>query len=331
MRLDYIGRRVVLLVVIVWAAASLNFLVPHLSPADPIQEMMLRMVSQGGVGQGEMEETVKYYKARFGLDKPLWMQYLRYLANTFRFDLGFSASHFPAKVSDIILRALPWTMVLLTIVTLIAFGVGSVLGALLAWPKSPRALRFLVPPLLTLSAVPYYLLGLVLIYFLAFSFRVFPLGGGYTLGTLPNLGLSFFLDAARHAVLPALSIVLAGVGFWALAMRGMMVTVQGEDYMTFGEARGLKGSRLFLRYAMRNAILPQTTSLALSLGHVVSGAVLVEVVFSYPGVGALLYQAIRGLDFFLIYGIVFMVVLGIAVATLVIDLVNPLIDPRITT
>ncbi len=170
----------------------------------------------------------------------------------------------------------------------------------------------------------------MLIFVLAFTFRVFPLGGGYDIGAVPSLSISFLWDAVHHSVLPALSIVVSAVGFWALAMRGMMVTVQGEDYMLLGEVKGLKSSRLFLRYALRNAMLPQTTALALSLGHVVSGAVLVEVVFSYPGVGTLLYQGIRGFDYFVIYGIVFLVIISIGLTTLVLDLVYPLLDPRIS-
>jgi peptide/nickel transport system permease protein len=325
-----VARRIGIFLLVVWVAASVNFLLPRLAPANPVRERLLQMVGQGGVNQGAMEAVVKSYEARFGLDQPLWKQYLRYLGDLARLDFGYSVASFPAKALEIILRALPWTIVLLTVVTFMAFALGTLLGALLAWPRAPRSLQFLAPPLLTLSAVPYYLLGLVLIYLLAFTFRLFPLGGGYSLGQTPDLTLTFVADALRHSILPALSIVLSAVGFWALAMRGMMVTVQGEDFMTMAEAKGLKGSRLFLRYALRNAILPQTTSLALSLGHVVSGAVLVEVVFSYPGVGSILYQAIRGFDYFIIYGVVFLVIVSIGLATLLLDLFYPLLDPRIT-
>jgi peptide/nickel transport system permease protein len=188
----------------------------------------------------------------------------------------------------------------------------------------------LAPPLLTLSAIPYYLLGLTLIYLFAFTWQVFPLGGGYEIGTTPGWNLDFIRDAVRHSILPALSIVLASMGFWALAMRAMMVTVQGEDFMTLAEAKGLTSRRIFLRYAVRNAILPQTTALALALGHVASGVVLVEVVFGYPGVGSLLYQSIRTFDYTVIYGLTFLVIVSIGVATLILDLLLPALDPRIT-
>jgi peptide/nickel transport system permease protein len=191
-------------------------------------------------------------------------------------------------------------------------------------------LQYFVGPMLTLSAIPYYLMGLVLIYLLAISTHVFPLSGGYTVGTIPNLTPGFILDILQHSILPALSIILAAVGFWALGMRGMMVTTEGEDYMTMAEAKGLPSGNIFMRYAVRNAILPQVTALAIALGHVVSGSVLVEVVFGYPGIGSLLYKAITGSDYFVIYGVVFIVILAISTATLAVDLIYPFLDPRIS-
>ena len=213
--------------------------------------------------------------------------------------------------------------------TLIAFALGTLLGALLAWPRTPALLHYLAAPLLALSAIPYYLLGLGLVFLLGFTLRAFPLGGGFTLGTLPSASLTYAIDVIYHSVVPALSIVLSSVGFWALSMRGMMVTVQGEDYVNYARARGLKNRDIFLRYALRNALLPQTTALALAMGYVVSGAVLVEVVFAYPGVGTVLYRAIQTFDYTVIYGVVIMIILSIALVTLILDLVYPLLDPRI--
>lgn len=326
----YLIKRLSAFVLIVWAAASINFAIPKLSGADPVRERLMQAQSLGGVSSQSIEEVAKSYEKRFGLDQPLWKQYLRYLWDMGRFDFGFSIARFPTRVSSMILDALPWTLVLVTVSTLIAFAVGTLFGALLAWPRAPRLVHALAPPLLTLSAIPYYLLGLALIYLLAFTWKVFPLGGGYEIGTTPAWSWDFIQDAVRHSLLPALSIVLASMGFWALSMRGMMVTVQGEDYVTLAEAKGLKPRRIFLRYALRNAILPQTTALALALGHVASGAVLVEVVFGYPGVGSLLFQAIRGFDYTVIYGITFMVIVSIGLATLILDLLLPVLDPRIT-
>jgi peptide/nickel transport system permease protein len=258
------------------------------------------------------------------------VQYVRYLWDAAHLDFGYSLSQYPAKAINLITAALPWTIGLLVVATLLAFVLGTILGALMAWPSTPRALGYLIAPLLTLSSVPYYLLGLVLVYLFSIERRIFPLSGGYTTGTIPNFSPGFLLDVAHHALLPALSIVLAAVGFWALGMRGMMVTTEGEDYMIMAEAKGLPDRWIFYRYALRNAILPQFTSLAIALGAVVSGSVLVEVVFGLPGIGTLLYKAITGSDFFVIYGIVFIIIFAIALATLIIDLVYPLLDPRIS-
>ena len=329
MPLSYLLKRLGVFLIVIWAAATLNFLIPRLAPVNPIRERLLQAVSFGGAGSTDMEKVVESYEAEFGLDQPLWKQYLRYMGDILRLDFGVSIANFPAKVSDIILRALPWTIGLLTLSTLIAFALGTLLGALIAWPKSSGALQFLVGPLLTLSAVPYYLLGLILVYFLAFTFKLFPLSGGYNLGTIPQFNLPFLLDAGYHSILPALSIVLASLGTWALGMRGMMISGLGEDYVTFAEAKGLPERIIFLKYAVRNALLPQTTALALSMGFVVSGAVLVEVVFGYPGVGTVLYRAIQTFDYFLIYGIVIMLILAIGLVTLILDLIYPLLDPRI--
>jgi len=328
-RTTYLIRRLGLLVLVIWTAATLNFFVPKLSPRNPVRERLMEQAQTGGYLEKGLDEMVKAYEAKFGLDQPLWKQYLRYMWDMAHLDLGYSIAFFPKKVLELIGEAMPWTIGLLSVATLIAFTLGSLLGALIAWPRAPRFLQFLVAPFMTLSAIPYYLLGLLLIYFLAFRLHIFPLGGGYAIGTVPGLELSFIADVLHHAALPALSIVLSAVGFWALGMRGMMVTVEGEDYMILAEAKGLKGSRIFLRYAVRNALLPQVTSLALSLGRVVSGSVLVEMVFGYPGIGTLLARSIRYFDYFTIYGIVFIVILAIGLAMLIMDFIYPLLDPRI--
>jgi peptide/nickel transport system permease protein len=188
----------------------------------------------------------------------------------------------------------------------------------------------LLAPILTLSAIPFFLLGLLLIYLLGFQLRWFPLAGGYDQGLLPAWDPKIVLNMIYHSILPALSIILASIGFWTLGMRGVMISTRGEDYLLFAESKGLRGVTVFWRYAIRNALLPQLTALALALGNVVSGAVLVEVIFQYPGVGSLLYQSIRASDYYTIQGVVFMIIVAIGVATLVLDLIYPLLDPRIS-
>jgi peptide/nickel transport system permease protein len=329
MSLKYVLQRIGLFFVVVWGAATLNFFLPRLAPGDPVRARLFAMMTQTGFQQSGVEEMVKAYQAKFGLDKPLWQQYLNYLWDTAQFNFGYSLSFFPTRALDLIMRALPWTIGLLTVTTILSFALGTILGALIAWPRSPKILEWFLAPMLTLAAIPYYLLALILVYVFAFTRKWFPLSGGYQAGTLPQWSWSFVWDVIKHSILPALSIILAAIGSWAIGIRAMMVTTSGEDYMTFAEARGLKDKTIFSRYALRNAMLPQVTALALSLGHVVSGALIVEVVFTYPGVGSLLYNAIQTADYFIIYGVVFMVILTIALATLVVDLMYPLLDPRI--
>src|SRR5919108_883848 len=331
MRLDYVVKRFGLLLLIVWLAATLNFFLPRLGGQTPIREKLLQQALQGGYVQAGLQEMVRSYEAKFGLDKPLWQQYLNYLRDLARFDFNYSISNYPKTVRQMMAEALPWTIGLLGVTTLLAFALGTLLGALLAWPRAPAVLvNVLLPPLLTLSAIPYYLLGLILLWLFAFQAKWFPIFGGYTPGTIPHPSLAFWGDLLRHAILPALSIILAAIGFWALGMRAMMVTTQGEDFVTFAEAKGLKDRTVFLRYALRNALLPQVTSLGLTLGHILSGAVLVEIVFAYPGIGTVLYRSIRAFDYFAIQGMVFVVIVSIALATLILDLAYPLLDPRIS-
>jgi peptide/nickel transport system permease protein len=322
-----IARRLFMFVVVIWVASTLNFFVPRLTPRNPIEEKLLSQLEYGGSAV-DIQSLVRAYNEKFGLDQPLLKQYLAYLRDILHFDLGYSIADYPTRVSAVLARSLPWTIGLLVTTTVLAFLLGTVLGALTVWRQAPRMFRFAVPLLMMLSAIPFYLIGLTLIYVFANVLQWLPLGGGMGIRTEPSLSLSFVLEILHHSILPAASILLASVGVWALSMRGMMVTVQGEDYMTFAEALGLRSRRRFLQYGLRNAILPQMTLLALSLGHVLSGSILVELVFGYPGVGQQLFRAIQTLDYFVIYGIVLVLICSIAVAMLIIDLVYPILDPR---
>ena len=321
--------RIGLLVAMVWTAATVNFIVPHLTERNPIAERMAEIAGQGGGSLSGLQDMVRSYNERFGLDRSLWEQYLLYIGNLLKFDLGFSITNYPTRVADQIAFALPWTIGLLGTATVLAFLIGTTLGALAAWPRAPKVFRAIMPAFMVLSAIPFYLVGLVLIYLLAFRFSIFPNGGGHELSAQPALTFGYVGDVLRHSILPAISIVLASIGFWGLGMRGMMITVQGEDYMVFADAKGLKPSRVFLGYGMRNAILPQVTTLALSFGRIISGSVLVEIVFAYPGIGTLLFQAIKQSDYFTIYGCVIILVLATGISMILVDLLYPLLDPRV--
>jgi peptide/nickel transport system permease protein len=330
MPIDYVVRRVGFFFLILWMAATLNFFIPRLSSQNPVRERMIAQAVLGGYVHAGMDQMVEEYERRFGLDQPLYIQYFRYMGDLLRGDFNYSIANFPRTVREMLADALPWTIGLLATTTVLSFVLGTLLGAFMGWPRAPAILQYVLPPLLALHALPYYLFGMVLMYVFAFKAGWFPIFGAYTAGTIPTPTLDFVLDVIRHATLPALSIILVAVGGWALTMRAMVVTVQGEDFITFADAKGLKGNTIFLRYAIRNTMLPQATAFALALGQIVAGGVLVEVVFGYPGIGTVLFAAIRQADWFLIQGAVFTVIVAIGLATLILDLVYPKLDPRIT-
>jgi peptide/nickel transport system permease protein len=331
MTLQYLLKRVGLFLLTVWVASTLNFAIPRLAPGDPIAAVLGAMQTQGAT-IADSGRIIEAFRLRFGLDEPILVQYGKYLWALVHFDLGLSIAHFPTKVTDIIATSIPYTLGLLTATTLITFVVGILAGALLVWQSTPRAAKTLITGFLILAPIPYYLLAMFLIFFLGFALGIFPTNGITTPGHIakPGFDLSYFLDIVYHSILPALSIIIAGIGGWVLGMRGMMVTVLGEDYLTLAEAKGLKNRHIFLHYALRNAMLPQFTALAITLGYVVSGSVIVELIFSYPGLGNELFRAISSNDFPVIQGITFFLVLSIATAILVIDLIYPSLDPRIS-
>jgi peptide/nickel transport system permease protein len=328
MRFLNLFRLVSMFLLVVFAATTLNFFLPRLIGTDPVAERISAIAETGG-GNVDIEAMSQAYRERLGLGDTLWSQYLSYLGDIARFDFGFSIANYPVTVNELMAQALPWTIGLMLTATLIAFAIGSLLGALTVWPHAPRIFANLTPAIMVLGAIPFYILGLLLIDIFAFRLGWFPIGGGYPIGARPAVTFDFALDVLRHAMLPGLSIVLAAIGVWALQMRGMIVTVLGEDYVTFAEAKGVRPTRLFFRYGMRNAILPQLTTLALTFGQIVTGAVLVEVVFGYPGLGTLLFQSIGYSDFFVIQGVVFVLVLTVAISMLIMDIVLPILDPRL--
>lgn len=315
---------------VIFLAVTVNFMIPRLMPGDPVEQQLATLVATGGGQVGDVEAMAQAYRSRFGLDQPLWRQYVNYWWDILHLDFGYSLANYPETVADSIRAALPWTLGLLGISTVISFTIGSLLGGLLAWPKTPKSTRQFIPLLMTVSAIPYFLLGIILVYFFAIRIPLFPAGGGYQFGSVLRPDLETLLDIGRHAFLPAISIIVAGIGIWALEMRGMMISTLGEDYIALAEMKGLKERRIFTWYGMRNGLLPLVTALALRLGYIVAGAILVEVIFSYPGIGYKLYQAVQSKDYFMVQGIVLVLIFAIALMMLIMDLIYPLIDPRIT-
>ncbi|MEZ4662940.1 MAG: ABC transporter permease [Caldilineaceae bacterium] len=325
----YILRRVGMWLLTIWLGATIIFIIPRLAPGDPVAAMVSRLSNQAGYIENSAQ-MIESWRARFGLDGPWYVQYLSYLRNVLTFDLGFSLANFPSRVDDLVIQALPWTVGLLFIATILSFILGNLVGALMAWRWTPAWVRNLLPLTLTFTSIPFFMLGILLIYLFAFGLRWFPTSGAYESSIAMGWNWSFIKTLIWHGTLPALSIVVTSMGLWALGMRGMMITTDGEDYMILAQAKGLAPRRVFWSYGVRNSILPQVTALALSLGAIAGGSTLVEYIFAYPGMGYLLYLGIVTTDYTLIQGIVFILIVGTATAVLIIDLLYPLIDPRIS-
>lgn len=327
----YVIRRTLHLIAVIWMAATLNFVLPRLAARDPVLEQLTELqTSTGGQRVQAVEDAIDLYRSWAGLNQPLWRQYVTYLGNMARLDFGYAFSRY-RPVWDIVGYALPWTLGLLGTTTLLSFGFGSIAGAMAAWRRSKGLFNLAVSFMMALSVIPAFIIGLVLADLLAFRLKLFPIVGTFTPGRFIVLNdIEFWLDVLHHASLPALSLFLATAGTWAMGMRGMMVTVLGSDFLAFAEAKGIKRWRLLRQYAIRNVMLPQVTLLAISLGSLVSSVTIVEVMFGYPGVGSVLEEAIRSFDYNLIQGCVFFLIVTIALATFMLDLSYPLLDPRIT-
>lgn len=273
--LGYFVQRLGIFFLTIWIAATVIWIIPHIAPGDPISAMVSRMTSQGGFVENA-DVIIAGWKERFGLNASLPVQYLHYLGNIVHMDFGYSMASFPTPVSSIIGMALPWTVGLLLIAITITFLVGNFLGAIMVWRQTPRLFKILIPIGMTFTALPAILAAIFLMYIFAFLLTWFPLIHSYGDGMVPGFNMPFIISVIQHGTLPALSIVIVSFGYWALGMRGMMITVEGEDYMQLARAKGLRPFYLLYRYMVRNAILPQITAFAITLGTLISGQVLVN-------------------------------------------------------
>jgi peptide/nickel transport system permease protein len=319
----YFLQRIAFYLFTAWAAVTLNFFIPRLVPGDPVQSLITKY-------QGQLStQAIHSLYVLFGLDKKqsLWSQYLDYWGQLFHGDLGLSFTFFPAPVSQVIGQALPWTLLLVGITTVISFLLGTGLGVLAGWRRGSWA-DGLLPVTTFFSSVPYFWLGIIAIYLLAGPDSFFPSSGGFDSGLVPAFDQYFVPSAIRHSLLPALTILISSVSGWILSMRNMMITVSSEDYITVAHAKGLSERRVALSYAARNALLPNISGFALSLGFIVGGTLLVEIVFSYPGLGFLLFRAVGAKDYPLMQGIFLVITISVLVANLIADIAYLMLDPR---
>lgn len=320
----FLLRRLGFYLVAAWVALTLNFFLPRLIPGDPATALFARF-------RGKLApEAMQALRETFGLSQaPLWKQYLLYLSHALRGDFGLSVAYFPTPVVQVIGSGLLWTILLAGSAVLISFALGTLLGIAAAWWRRGWADAFLPPALVFVGSLPYFWLAMVALYVLGFTLRWFPLGHAYSDELTPAWTWTFIADVIVHAVLPVSSIVIATLGGWLLSMRNTMITVLGSDHVNLARAKGLSPARVVLRYAARNALLPSVTSLGMALGFVLGGSLLTEVVFSYPGQGYLLVQAVRNQDYPLMQGIFLVITLAVLGANWLVDMVVLWLDPRI--
>jgi peptide/nickel transport system permease protein len=321
--LRYILRRLGFYLIAAWAALTLNFFLPRLMPGDPATALFARFAGRLA------PEAIDALRETFGLtEAALLSQYFTYLGHVLSGDFGISIAYFPSPVSDVIGTGLFWSVFLAGTAVVISFTIGTLLGVVAAWWRRGWVDTWLPSAFVFVGAFPYFWLAMVALYVLGFSLGWFPLGHAYGDDLEPGFNVTFLADVVRHAALPVGTVVLATLGGWLLSMRNTMIGVLGSDYVNLARAKGLAPSRVVLRYAARNALLPNVTGFGMALGYVLGGSLLTEIVFSYPGQGYLLVQAVRSQDYPLMQAIFLVITLAVLGANWLVDLVYLWLDPR---
>jgi peptide/nickel transport system permease protein len=326
----YLIPRLVQYVLVIWLGITVVFLVPRLLPGDPVQNMVAELQAQSAnMDPAAVEEMIGTLRAMYGLDAGLGEQYLSFWKRLVRGDFGPSLFQFPTPVIEMIGRHMPWTVGLLITTTVLSWMIGNITGALSGYFAGSRVMRSFDAIIMFVRPIPYYVFALTLLLVFAYMIPVFPLGGGYATGAKIVLTWRFVGDVLKHAFLPAMSLIVLGVAGNHQGMRLIIQGVKEEGYIRYAKIAAVKEARIFRRYAMRNALLPQVTGLTLSLGQIFGGAMITEMVFGYPGLGFLLYRSIVMVDYNMIMGITTTSIIAIATGILIIDLLYPLLDPRI--
>ncbi|MCI9115254.1 MAG: ABC transporter permease [Acutalibacter sp.] len=319
----YVCKRFISALFTLWVALTFNFLLPRMMGGDPAEYL----ASQSALGSAEYAQQVR---EQFGLDKSIFEQYIRYLGGLFQGDLGVSYTNFPIPVSDIITQAIPWTLLVVIISTLLSFLIAWIIGTLAALKKGSWFDNLAVGTSFYIQSIPYFWVGMLLVMGLGYYLGWFPMGHAMTPGA--ELG-NFWAKAgniAYHACLPVLSLVIVSLAGRMIMMRSNILQVFSEDYIVLAQAKGLRRSKILTKYALRNALLPSFTGLMLSLGQAVGGAIATEIIFSYPGIGLTIMNAILSHDYPLVQGCFAIIALSVVAINFLADLIYPLIDPRVS-
>jgi peptide/nickel transport system permease protein len=324
----YLLRRLGQFVLVVFIGVNIAFFVTHATPIDPVEQTISATTSFGSTSPEAVALMRQSLRDLYGLQGGLAHQYLAFWQRVARADFGPSLSAFPTPVSTLIGRALPWTACLLTAATLISWTLGNLLGGLAGYYRQSRILRIAGLLAMGLHPIPYYILAFVLLIVFGYVWPVLPISGGAQMNLPQRLNAAYIGSVLLHSILPLLSLVLVGIGGWFMGMRSLVSNNITEDYVAFAELGGVSPRRILFSYVMRNALVPQVTGLAMSLGAIFNGAIITEQVFGYPGLGTLLIDAVHAGDYSLVLGITTVSIIAVATAVLLIDLLYPLLDPR---
>jgi peptide/nickel transport system permease protein len=325
----YLAKRLGQFVLVVFIGINLAYVVTHAIPIDPVEQSISVVTSFGNTAPEAIEQMRQSLKELYGMGGSGWEQYVTFWSRVLRADFGPSLSAFPTPVSSLIRRALPWTMGLLVVSTLLTWVIGNLLGGLAGYYQKSRSLKLMGVVAMALHPIPYYIIALMLLIVFGFLWPVLPITGGSAMSLPQGWTWAFVVSVLKHSILPALSLILIGVGSWFLGMRSLVSNIVTEDYVTYAELAAVDRTRVLSSYVMRNALVPQVTGLAMSLGGVFNGAIITEKVFGYPGVGTLLVDAVYAGDYGLVLGVTTISIIAVSVGVLVIDLLYPLLDPRV--
>ncbi len=322
----YFGKKILWFFITLISALILNFILPRLMPADPVSAITGKMAS-GMTDASAVQEIYKRYEAEFGTNKPLLTQFFIFLKNLMHGDLGTSFSQYPRKVSDIISSAIGWTICLQLPAILVGWLLGNLLGALAAYIRKGFD-KVLLPVALFMSNVPAFGMAVTLLVIFAVKLKIAPIAGGYSFDMIPNMSWRFIRSVITHYQLPFWSIVLVSIGGQAIGMRSMSIYELNADYVKYARFLGIK-DRKIVGYVFRNAMLPQVTGLALSIGTMIGGALVAEIIFSYPGLGSTMYSAVTAADYPLISATTLIITIMVLVVTFILDIIYGFIDPRV--
>jgi peptide/nickel transport system permease protein len=325
----YSAKRFGQFLLVVLIGINLAYAITHATPIDPVEQSVAAVTSYGSTAPEAIDQMRKSLRELYGLTGTPWQQYLTFWHRILTADFGPSLSAFPTPVSALIMRALPWTVGLLLTSTLIAWTLGNLLGGLAGYYRESRILKAMGIVAMALHPMPYYIVAFLLLIFFGYLWPILPIAGGATMNLDRGFNAAFILSVIQHSVLPALSLVLVGIGAWFLGMRSLSSNIVTEDYVTYAELAGVNRSRIVSSYVMRNALVPQFTGLAMSLGGIFNGAVITEKVFGFPGIGTLLIDAVYAGDYGLVLGVATISIVGVSTGVLIIDLIYPLLDPRV--